>query len=188
MDVRFHKVMALLSVAGVLAACGDDGPDEPFAAEAVEVRVLAGGDASHGAHDDVMADGAHDEAMADGAAGSEDSPGIVVEVEMVEFGFVTAQTELPVGQPVTFRFSNTGVVPHEAMFGTLHQQGEFAESGSHGDGHGEGGHHGDVAAITLDAGEVGEIVLEFGSPGEIWIGCHLPGHYEAGMKSTLWVA
>ncbi|HSH11404.1 MAG TPA: plastocyanin/azurin family copper-binding protein, partial [Ilumatobacter sp.] len=113
------------------------------------------------------------------------SAGVVVNVEMIEFGFVADTPSIPVGQPVTFRFQNTGVVPHEAMFGSIHQQEEFAQQTDHGDGHGSASHHGDVAAITLDAGETGEITLEFASPGEIWMGCHLPGHYAAGMIATL---
>ena len=111
----------------------------------------------------------------------------VVEIEMVEFGFVPSVPTVPVGEPVVFRFVNTGAVPHEAMFGSLHEQSEFAGSQGHGE-HGESSHHGEVAAITLGAGETGEMVLEFAAPGEVWIGCHLPGHYDAGMKAALTIA
>lgn len=143
-----------------------------------------GGDGTADDHDEGVA---ADDQPARGDDGTASATGLVVEVEMVEFGFVAEPITLPVGEPITFRFTNTGVVPHEAMFGTRHQQEEFAEAGDHGDGHGDAGHHGDVAAITLDAGEAGDIVVEFGTPGEVWIGCHLPGHYEAGMWSVFTV-
>lgn len=131
-------------------------------------------------HDGMSTDASDDEGtMAD--------EGFVVEVEMVEFGFVADLGELPMGEAITFRFVNTGVVPHEAMFGSRHQQEEFATSAGHGD-HGEAGHHGEVAAITLDPGAIGDITLEFSEAGEVWIGCHLPGHYDAGMVATFVVA
>ncbi|HEY5663156.1 MAG TPA: hypothetical protein VIS05_03880 [Ilumatobacter sp.] len=128
----------------------------------------------------------------DGQHGDDDAAtvtdeGTVIEIEMVEFGFVADLGELPLGEAITFRFTNTGVVPHEAMFGTEHQQEEFADSADHGD-HGEAGHHGDVAAITLDPGAVGDITVKFLEAGEVWIGCHLPGHYDAGMVATFVVA
>ena len=133
---------------------------------------------SEEAHDGPADDEAHDEQQT-----AEPDQGTVVHVEMVEFGFVADVDELPAGEPVTFRFSNTGVVPHEAMFGSHHQQQEFAESTDHGS-HGDAGHHGDVAAITLDPGGTADITLEFDETGEVWIGCHLPGHYDAGMAAT----
>lgn len=108
---------------------------------------------------------------------------MVVNVEMVEFGFIADVDVVPLGEPVIFRFANTGVVPHEAMFGSHHQQDEFAESAGHGD-HGADGHHGEVAAITLDPGASGEMILEFTETGEVWIGCHLPGHFDAGMVAS----
>lgn len=129
--------------------------------------------------DEESTDGAEEQATED--------ENLVVEVEMVEFGFVADIEEVPLGEPVTFRFHNTGAVPHEAMFGTHHQQDEFAESAGHGD-HSEEGHHGDVAAITLEPGVTGDIVLEFAEAGEIFIGCHLPGHFDAGMVASFDVA
>lgn len=118
------------------------------------------------------------DSVADAGAGE-----MVVNVEMVEFGFIADLDVVPLGEPIIFRFTNTGVVPHEAMFGTHHQQDEFASSAGHGE-HGADGHHGEVAAITLDAGASGDMILEFSEAGEVWIGCHLPGHFDAGMVAS----
>lgn len=145
------------------------------------------GDETHHATDATGATGATDAAdePADDAAAHDGEH--VVEVTMVEFGYVLDRPTVPVGEPVTFRFVNDGQIEHEAMFGTMHQQEEFAASDDHGDhgDHGSQGHHGEVAAITLDAAASGEMVLVFDSPGVVLIGCHLPGHWEAGMVASL---
>lgn len=39
-------------------------------------------------------------------------------------------------------------------------------------------HDGDSEAITVDPGDRGELTYETGS---VLIGCHQPGHYDAGM-------
>jgi uncharacterized cupredoxin-like copper-binding protein len=40
----------------------------------------------------------------------------------------------------------------------------------------------------VEPGEEGEITYTFGSAGELMIGCHEPGHYEAGMNVAVNVA
>lgn len=134
-------------------------------------------------HEEVGSADATDE-DGDAAPGADQ---IVVNVEMVEFGFVADVDVVPLGEPIIFRFANTGVVPHEAMFGTHHQQDEFASSAGHGE-HSADGHHGELAAITLDPGASAEMILEFSEAGEVWIGCHLPGHFDAGMAASFVVA
>ena len=177
------------STVGALGGTSVDAPDDGG-------LDRDGGEAQSGmpvlGHDDVdetiseagdeSNDGGHD---ADDAAADSvvDDEGVVVNVEMVEFGFVADVDEVPLGEPVTFRFVNSGLVPHEAMFGTNHQQEEYATAGDHGD-HDGAGHHGEVTAITLDPGVTADITLEFSEPGVVWIGCHLPGHYDAGMASN----
>ena len=117
------------------------------------------------------------------SAASEPDEGYVVEVAMVEFGYQLDRDTVPAGEPVTFRFTNEGQIEHEAMFGSMHQQEEFASSEGHGD-HGSEGHHGEIAAITLDAEDAGEMVMVFEEPGEVLMGCHLPGHWDAGMVAS----
>lgn len=74
------------------------------------------------------------------------------------------------------------------MVGDAHEQEEFASAGGHDGGHGEAGHHGDVNAITLEAGEVGSVVVTFDEPGEMMLGCHIPGHWDAGMSAVFTVS
>ncbi|MDH3292818.1 MAG: hypothetical protein OER95_00690 [Acidimicrobiia bacterium] len=155
-----------------------DGPETPESDP-------AGGEDGHGPEDNGQPaeDEAHDatgEAAADGVD-------LVIPVEMNEWGYAVSHSIIPAGSTVRFDFVNVGVVEHEAMFGDAHLQEEFAEATEHGE-HGDDGHHGDVDAITLDPGEEGSIVVSFDEPGEVLIGCHLPGHWAAGMVATLEVA
>jgi uncharacterized cupredoxin-like copper-binding protein len=50
-----------------------------------------------------------------------------------------------------------------------------------------GGHgmHGDRNGIEIPAGETGTLEMTFDADGELLIGCHVLGHWPAGMKATL---
>jgi uncharacterized cupredoxin-like copper-binding protein len=104
--------------------------------------------------------------------------------------WTTATSEVTNRSPSTVRFdfANDGAIVHEAMLGDAHQQDEFATEGGHDGGHAEADHHGDVHAITLEAGESGSLVVGFDQPGEMMIGCHIPGHWDAGMAATFTVS
>jgi uncharacterized cupredoxin-like copper-binding protein len=45
--------------------------------------------------------------------------------------------------------------------------------------------HGDVPLLVLGTGESGDLVVTFDTLGEFVIGCHIPGHWEAGMRATI---
>jgi uncharacterized cupredoxin-like copper-binding protein len=44
---------------------------------------------------------------------------------------------------------------------------------------------GSEAAITVEPGATGELTYSFDTDDAVLIGCHEPGHYDAGMKLTL---
>jgi len=48
--------------------------------------------------------------------------------------------------------------------------------------------HDEGNAISLEPGETKEIIWRFGKRGKVEIACHLPGHYEAGMRAIVTVA
>ena len=56
-------------------------------------------------------------------------------------------------------------------------------------GHGGNSDHGggtdDADAVTVEPGESGSITTTFDESGTVLIGCHEPGHWEAGMKATV---
>ena len=170
----------------------EDLDDEPKpSADQASTDSASESNPDHGAVAEQMEDHMDDESMGNDsdATAMDDTDGtdLVIHVEMNEFGYELVETTIPAGSTVRFDFVNVGVIEHEAMFGTTHEQEEFADSAAHGV-HGEDGHHGSIPAITLGAGEAGSLVVEFDEPGEIMIGCHLPGHWVAGMVTTITVA
>lgn len=118
------------------------------------------------------------------AAPADDGADGMIEVEMVEFGYVPGTLDLEAGVPVTLRFSNAGKLPHEAMVGDAHMQEEFASAGDHDDG-GGGDHHGDLMAVTVEPGQTAELEVLIDEPGTWYFACHLPGHYEQGQVATI---
>jgi uncharacterized cupredoxin-like copper-binding protein len=138
----------------------------------------------------------------DSSAGTEEDPR-TVEVAMVDNAFEPTQVEVEAGETVRFVFRNEGAVVHDAVIGDEAAQAdheaemraaeETATSGSEGEmgdmGHGATSGEGDEeAAITVEPGREGEITHTFDTAGELLIGCHEPGHYEAGMKVAVDVA
>jgi uncharacterized cupredoxin-like copper-binding protein len=53
---------------------------------------------------------------------------------------------------------------------------------------GHGGHSGGGDALTVQPGKTRELEHTFDEAGEVLIGCHQPGHYDAGMKVTVTVS
>ena len=47
--------------------------------------------------------------------------------------------------------------------------------------------HADPAALRLDPGESGTLTYTFEEAAEMMVGCHEPGHYEAGMVAPVTV-
>lgn len=86
------------------------------------------------------------------------------------------------GVPVTFVVTNAGSVEHEFYLGDEQMQADHeAEMSDMGGMMG----HDEANGITLDAGETKELTYTFESAGTWLAGCHVPGHYPAGMKATI---
>lgn len=137
-----------------------------------------------------MAEDDHDEEASSTEEGSSDKKAggakEVIEIEMIDFGYVPETIEIPAGTPVILRFTNNGEFEHEAMIGDAHMQEEFAEAGDH-DDHGdeEGGHHGDAMAVSVMPGETADLEVMIDEPGEWFVACHLVGHYEQGQIGNI---
>jgi uncharacterized cupredoxin-like copper-binding protein len=86
------------------------------------------------------------------------------------------------GEEITFLVTNEGVAVHEFFVGTEEEQVDHAAEMAAG-----GMSHGHDNALTLDGGESGSLTMTFPEAGSLLIGCHEPGHYQAGMKATLTV-
>jgi uncharacterized cupredoxin-like copper-binding protein len=126
----------------------------------------------------------------DAAAGGEPR---TIEVSMTDNAYSPASLDVEAGETVRFVFRNDGAVRHEAVIGTGTQQEEhhadMAEmagmEGSH-EGMDMGSmDHGELHAVVVEPGETVEMMHTFESSGPMMIGCHEPGHWEAGMKMTI---
>ncbi len=117
-----------------------------------------------------------------GGPGTPESPR-VVEIEMLDIAFEPTAIEVTAGETVTFEFVNNGKIQHEAIFGDEAEQiahGEemaaMATDADHADMDMDMDHD-----VVLEPGASGEFTMTFGEPGSTMIGCHEPGHWEAGM-------
>jgi len=85
------------------------------------------------------------------------------------------------GQTVRFVVTNAGQIKHEFVIGDAEEQRQHAAmmkkmpDMKHDEGN----------ALTLEPGETKEIIWQFGKEGKGEIACHMPGHYEAGMRAIV---
>lgn len=108
----------------------------------------------------------------------------VVEVAMLDtFAFEPDALTVQAGETVRFVLHNRGVLPHDFTVGDEMAQRHHEEEMMHGGGHG----HGEAAnAVLVEGGQTDELVITFpATPVEWLIGCHVAGHYAAGMHGTL---
>lgn len=111
------------------------------------------------------------------------SGAVAIEIEMTEFAYDPDEITVPAGVPVRLVFHNAGAIAHEAMVGDAHMQEEFEAMG----GHGAADHHGEVHGVTVAPGGTEALTMTFEGPGETMVGCHLPGHWPAGMAARVTV-
>ena len=198
--VTFPLVLAVALVTAMLAAaCAADDPIGAFDESACSLEpATAAGLAStseaddHGDETDEADDHGDDADEADDhgddAGDHGDEPLVVdyvVDMDMLEFGYSCNLPAIEAGTVIEFRMVNVGAVEHEAVFGDLAAQDEaeaqMAASSGDEDAHGDDDHG--TPTLLLAPGESGTIVVTFDEPGDMIIGCHVPGHWDAGMRS-----
>lgn len=82
------------------------------------------------------------------------------------------------GAEVTFLIHNNDPIDHEFILGDEEVQ-QVHEEGTE-------SHHGaKPGEVSIPAGESRRTTFTFGSEGQLIYGCHLPGHYDYGMKGTV---
>ena len=175
--MSIRRIVALSgSIALLLAGCATDaapaGSDDRASATSVEDPAL-----------DTEADEPSNET-------ADDDVDRVVEVDMEDIAFSVEELEFAVGERVRFDFVNVGQAPHEALIGDLHVQEEHEQEMTEGADHDEAPDEGDedeLTTISLEPGESGSFVHEFSEAGELWMGCHVPGHWDAGMRTRITV-
>ena len=89
--------------------------------------------------------------------------------------------EFAVGTTVTFVVTNRDPIDHELIIGDervqrIHEEGTEA-------------HHGaKPGEISIPAGGTRSTTYTFDEPGRVLMGCHLPGHYDFGMRGDIEVS
>jgi Cu+-exporting ATPase len=97
--------------------------------------------------------------------------------------FAPEQLTARTGETIAFEISNPGAVPHEFFIGTPAEQQEHErEMASSAPMHAEPGQ------VDVPAGQTVRLVYTFDQPGLLEYGCHVPGHYPAGMRGTITVS
>ena len=115
-----------------------------------------------------------------------------IQVTMTDNAFTPTTLDVAKGETVTFSFTNTGATVHEAVVGDDAVQSQHHDemaASTEEDDHGGDGHGSESGSgsITVEPGASGDLVHTFDEAGTILIGCHEPGHWEAGMKATITV-
>lgn len=93
-----------------------------------------------------------------------------------------AEMTVKAGQSITFVVTNSGAIEHEFYLGDEAAQAEeeqMMQSGSMMEDSAQG--------ITLKPGETKELTYTLDTAGQMMAGCHVAGHYAAGMKATITV-
>lgn len=110
-------------------------------------------------------------------AGAGDDP-LVVEVTMRFSRFEPSEIVVPAGAEVRFVVRNLDPIDHEFILGDQEVQDRHER--------GTDPHHGAIPGeVSVAAGETAETVYRFGEPGTLLIGCHLPGHWDYGMRAVV---
>lgn len=111
----------------------------------------------------------------------------VVELTMEGMRFAPTKLDVKVGETITFVVTNPNDIPHELFIGDeadqmVHHAAHMAVPSA---GQATVPHMG--YGIYLAAQGTGMVTYHFTTAGEIMLGCHLPGHWEAGMVAVVTV-
>lgn len=182
MDQQRHRltITALIAILSLIAvSCAEDDPALEETTQPDEMATM-----DEDEHTDDEEDEHADFAFGEPAdAASADR---VIEIEALDaFAFDPSEITIETGETVTFRVTNTGAIPHDFTLGDEavqdEHEAEMAEMGE------EMEMHDEPNLLALEPGETKEMTWHFTQAGEILIGCHQPGHYDAGMKATVTV-
>jgi Cu+-exporting ATPase len=93
--------------------------------------------------------------------------------------FTPDQLSVNAGETVAFEITNSGALPHEFFVGTPAQQQAHETEMSYTPS------MINEPAVDVPAGGTARLVYTFEQPGTLEYGCHVPGHYAAGMLGTI---
>ena len=93
-----------------------------------------------------------------------------------------ASYDFAVGDRVLFRVQNTGKLVHEFFVGTAADQATHETEM-------QAGHsmHNHANSVSVEPGQTQTLQLTFARAGTLEVGCHVAGHWDAGMRGTITV-
>ena len=122
-----------------------------------------------------------------GVLGTKDAPRDIAVTMTDTLRFDPGTIAVHEGETIRFLLENPTVAPHDFTLGDMDAQMHHHEEMSAGMGHEHGGAGADgmPGAVSLEPGQTAEVIATFDEPGEVLIGCHVPGHWEAGMRGSV---
>jgi uncharacterized cupredoxin-like copper-binding protein len=111
----------------------------------------------------------------------------VVELSMEGMHFIPDRIQVDAGELVAFVVTNPNDVPHELYIGTAADQAAHHAAHMAASSPDQARVPHDGYGIFLEPHETGVVSYRFDTVGQILLGCHLPGHWEAGMVATVTV-
>jgi uncharacterized cupredoxin-like copper-binding protein len=101
-----------------------------------------------------------------------------VEVTLRHSRFQPSELSFPAGTTVRFVIRNTDPIDHEFILGDQGVQDRHER--------GTEPHHGVIPGeVSVAAGRVATTTFRFAEPGMLLLGCHLPGHWDYGMRGLV---
>jgi P-type Cu+ transporter len=97
--------------------------------------------------------------------------------------FAPEQLSVHAVETIAFEIRNPGAVPHEFFIGTPAEQQEHEREMASG-----APMHAEPGQVDVPAGQTVRLVYTFPQPGTLEYGCHVPGHYPAGMRGAIYVS
>jgi uncharacterized cupredoxin-like copper-binding protein len=116
-----------------------------------------------------------------GCATSAATEGPEVAVNINHSRFAPDELRVESGTTVRFVIHNRDPIDHEFILGDATVQRRH-ENGTHAE------HDAVPGEVSVPAGTTRSTSFTFAEPGRLIIGCHLPGHYDYGMRADVIVA
>lgn len=120
--------------------------------------------------------------------GTADAPR-VIDVTMGNFFFEPGAISVQAGETIRFVAHNPTTIMHELVIGDAEEQEHHAMEMAEAMAHADGDDHmmAEPNELEVEPGETSELVWTFDEPGEFLLGCHVAGHWEAGMQGAVTV-
>jgi uncharacterized cupredoxin-like copper-binding protein len=101
-----------------------------------------------------------------------------IEITIHHSRFEPSELDVAEGTTVRFVIRNTDPIDHEFILGNQEVQDRH-ENGTHSS-------HGSVPGeVSIAAGKMASTTYTFEEPGLLLLGCHLPGHWDYGMRGLV---